>query len=229
VLNTTFPLNLTDPNAIPTHDTDPVLYPVPAANLTNSSADAVVSAALAEVLNIIYSNDSGLQSNCSRCIAALSVGKLAARLAPTLLPDAMVALCKTTRWSSNTTCQNTYEAGSFGAPWTQILAKADVTGLDGRYICSYLSGSFCSQPPVIPVKAKFPKPKPVNTTKPSRSGKRVKVLHLSDLHLGKLDRKPHDRRAIYLTICSCRSGMWRMACRAVVDVLNHKPLLMSCQ
>lgn len=185
MLNISFPLNLTDPNTIPTHDTDPVVYPVPVANLTDSSAAAFVSAALGEVLSIIQANDSGLSNNCSRCVAALSVGQLAARFAPTLLPDALVTLCKTTGWASNATCQTTYEAGAFGAPWTQILAKADVGGVDGRYICNYLSGTFCPLPPVIPVKAKFPKPRPNKVKTPCRSGKRAKVLHLSDLHLGR--------------------------------------------
>lgn len=185
VLNITFPFNLTNPDTIPLHDPDPVVYPAPLANLTSSGTAAVVSAALTEVLNIIQANDSGLSSNCSRCIAALSVGQLAARLAPTLLPNAMITLCKTMKWASNATCQSTYEAGAFGAPWTQILAKADVSGVDGRYICAYLSSTFCPQPPVIPVKAEFPKPKPTSVRKPCRSGKRAKVLHLSDLHLGK--------------------------------------------
>lgn len=158
---------------------------MPIANLTQSDADAFVSAALTEVLDIIQDSSSGLSGNCSKCIAALSVGQLVAKLAPTLLPDAMVSLCKTTRWASNSTCQNTYEAGSFGAPWTQILAKADVIGVDGQQICAYLSGTFCPQPPVYSVKANFPKPKPTKSKKPCRSGKRVKVLHMSDLHLGK--------------------------------------------
>lgn len=158
---------------------------MPLANLTSSDAKAVVSAALAEVLDIIKDDDSGLSSNCSKCIAALSVGQLVAQLAPKLLPDALVTLCKTAKWVSNATCQSTYEAGSFGASWAQILAKADVTGVDGRHICAYLSGTFCPQPPPFPVTAKFPKPRPTNIKKPCRSGKRAKVLHMSDLHLGK--------------------------------------------
>ncbi|OIW29917.1 sphingomyelin phosphodiesterase [Coniochaeta ligniaria NRRL 30616] len=199
VLNITFPLNLTDPTTIPTHDTDPVVYPVPLANLTSADAEAVVSAALAEVLSIIHDTNSALSNNCSKCIAALSVGQLAARLAPTLLPDALVTLCKTTQWASNTTCQNTYEAGSFGAPWTQILAKADVTGVDGQQICAYLSGTFCPQPAVFSVKATFPKPKPTKIRKPCRSGNRVKVLHMSDLHL--------DPRYVPGSEANCSSSM----------------------
>lgn len=185
MLNITFPLNLTDPSTIPTEDLDPVLYPVAATNLSDSASAAVISAAVDEILQIISANSSGLAGNCSKCVAALSVAKLAANLAPTYVPDAMVALCQATGFSSNSSCQTTYEAGSFGAVWTQVLAKADVAGLDGRYICSSLSTKFCTAPPVIPVKAMFPKERPVNVSMPVRSGKRAKIFHLSDMHLGK--------------------------------------------
>ncbi len=184
MLNITFPFNLTNPETIPTYDTDPVVYPVAVANLTDASAEAIIDAAITEVLDIVSANNTGLSDNCSRCIAALSVGQVVARLAPEHLPNALVKLCQVTAFSSNSSCLTTYEEGSFGATWTQILAKADVTGLDGRYICASLSSNFCAQPPVIPVTATFPKPKPANPRKPCRSGKRVKVLHLSDLHLG---------------------------------------------
>lgn len=135
-------------------------------------------------MDIILANNTGLTNNCSKCIAALSVGQMAAKLAPSYLPDAMVDLCQTTGFGSNSTCQSTYEASAFGAVWTQVLAKADVAGLDGRYICSSLSTKFCSAPPVIPAKATFPKAKPANVRVPVRSGKTVKVFHLSDMHLG---------------------------------------------
>ncbi|KAJ0117611.1 Ser/Thr protein phosphatase [Diaporthe amygdali] len=149
----------------------------------DSASAAVISAAVDEILQIISANSSGLAGNCSKCVAALSVAKLAANLAPTYVPDAMVALCQATGFSSNSSCQTTYEAGSFGAVWTQVLAKADVAGLDGRYICSSLSTKFCTAPPVIPVKAMFPKERPVNASMPVRSGKRAKIFHLSDMHL----------------------------------------------
>ncbi|KAK6067837.1 calcineurin-like phosphoesterase [Seiridium cupressi] len=183
ILNKTFPLNVTDPLSIPSHDTDPVYYPQALANLTEESAEAVITAASQEILTIVKANYTGLSSNCSRCVAALSVAQMAAKLAPAYLPDAMISLCKTTGFASNSSCQSTYEAGSFGATWTQILAKAEVTGLDGQYICAYL-GSYCPSPNVTSsFKVEFPKPKPENATKPRPSGERVKVLHLSDLHL----------------------------------------------
>lgn len=156
-----------------------------AANLSDAAAEAIISTSVAQIMDIISANNTGLASNCSKCVAALSVGQMAAKLAPSYLPDAMVKLCQTTGFGSNSTCQSTYEASAFGAIWTQVLAKADVAGLDGRYICSSLSTTFCSAPPVIPVKATFPKAKPADASVPVRSGKTVKVFHLSDIHLGK--------------------------------------------
>lgn len=185
MLNITFPWNLTDPSSIPTEDSDTVLYPVPAANLSDAAAKALVSTAVAQVLDIISANNTGLTDSCSKCVAALSVGQTVAKLAPSYVPDAMVALCQATGFKPDSTCLTTYEATSFGAIWTQVLAKAEVAGLDGRYICSSLSTSFCSAPPVISVKAKFPKERPANISVPVRSGTRAKALHLSDMHLGK--------------------------------------------
>ncbi|KAH8662327.1 Metallo-dependent phosphatase-like protein [Xylariales sp. PMI_506] len=183
VLNKTFQLNLTDPATVPTSDEDPVYYPQALANLSDASAAAVIEATSAEILKIIYANDTGLTSTCSKCVAALSAAQIAAKLAPSYLPEAMVSLCQTTGFNTNTTCQETYQAGSFGAPWTTIIANADVTGLDGQSICAYL-GSYCSWPNITtPYEAVFPKPKPANASRPAPSGERVKVLHLSDLHL----------------------------------------------
>lgn len=184
VLNSTFELNLTDPKTIPTADNDPVYYPEAIANLTNSTSEALVQIALSEIQGII-SDDGGLSGNCSKCVAALSVGKLLAQSAPTYVPDALVALCQATKFASNASCIATYTAGSFGAIWTQVLALADVTGLDGQYICSSLSTTFCAAPLTSPLNTTnlFPKPKPANATAPKASGERVKVLHLSDFHL----------------------------------------------
>lgn len=162
-----------------------MLYPEPVLNVSDAAAEAIISTFVAQILDIISANNTGLANNCSRCVAALSVGQLAAKLVPTHLPDAMVSLCQSTGFGSNSSCHAMYEATNFGAVWTQVLAKADVAGLDGRYICSSLSTTFCSPPPVISKKATFPKEKPANVGVPARSGQRVKILHLSDMHLGK--------------------------------------------
>ncbi|KAK0739753.1 Metallo-dependent phosphatase-like protein [Apiosordaria backusii] len=95
----------------------------------------------------------------------------------------MVSLCKETGFQTAAVCAEIYQAATYGAPWTQVLSHANVSGLDGQYICAFLSPTFCPQPGVVPFKVQFPKPRPNETRTLSRSGERAKVLHLSDLHL----------------------------------------------
>ncbi len=200
ILNYTYPLSLTNPSTIQTVNEDPVFYPPGIANLTNATSEALVEFALAEIKNIIY-EDGGLSGNCSKCIAALSVGKFLAQSAPMYVPDAMVSLCQATGFKSNLTCKTAYTAAAFGAIWTQVLSLADVTGLDGRYICNSLSSTFCPAPSTSPLNTTnlFSKPKPANATAPNPSGKRVKVLHLSDFHL--------DPRYQVASEANCSSGL----------------------
>jgi hypothetical protein len=184
VLNITYPLNLTDPNTLPAADGDPVYYPRPVAEISNASAEAFVRDALLQIKEIV-SGAGGVSGNCSKCVAALNIGKLVAQVAPTRVPDALVGLCQSTGFASNSSCATTYAAGAYGAIWTQVLAFADVSGLDGLYICSSLSTTFCPLPPATPLNTTglFPKAKPANARAPAASGQTLKVLHLSDLHL----------------------------------------------
>ena len=199
VLNVTYPLNLTDPKTLPTVDNDPVFYPQPTANVSNAAAALLVKAAIANITGIIESGNDA--SNCSRCQAALVVAKGVAQVAPTKVPDLLVALCKQFKFSSNATCTNNYAATSFGAIWTQVLVFADVNGLDGKYICDDLSKTFCPAPTVSPLNTTrlFPKPKPANAKAPKASGEHVKVLHLSDFHL--------DPRYAVASEANCTSGL----------------------
>ena len=168
ILNLTFPLNLTSAKTIPTADNDPVLYPRPVADVSNATGNAFIDIAVAEILAIINDSSSGLADSCSRCVAALSVAKLAAQVAPELVPAAMVNMCESTGFASNASCMANYAAGSYGAVWTQVLALADVSGLDGRYICNSLSSKFCAAPSTSPLNMAglFPKSKPANATAP---------------------------------------------------------------
>lgn len=178
ILNETYPLNLTNPDTIPDNDPDPIYYPQPIANLSSSAKEAVVASLVSQIEDII--NDNYITGNCSKCLAGLSVAKSAALLAPELVPDTMVSLCKQYQLHSNSTCEEDFQATTFGAIWTQILALADVAGLDGQYICSSAISGSCSTPKTSPLNTTslFPKPKPANATAPRASGKRVKVLHL---------------------------------------------------
>ena len=198
VLNITFPLNLTDPETIPTTDNDPVFYPTPAANVSNATASALVQAAIANITEII---ETGKESNCTKCRNALAVAKSVAQITPQSVPGMLVNLCEKFQFSSNASCVNNYAATNYGAIWTQVLAFADVEGLDGLYICNHLSKTFCAAPTTSPLDTTslFPKPKPANAAAPASSGKRVKVLHLSDFHL--------DPRYVVSSEANCTSGL----------------------
>ncbi|OMP82605.1 Sphingomyelin phosphodiesterase 2 [Diplodia seriata] len=183
VLNVTFPLNLTNPDTIPDRVIDPVFYPDPVANLTSDAVETLFSAILANISTIIHGN--GTASDCAKCITALEAAKPAALYAPSKCPDAMVGLCKEYQLHSNSTCEEDFAADTFGSIWTQVLRFADLSGSDGRYICNSLSSTFCPGQKTAPLDTTtlFPKPKPANATAPKASGKRVKVLHMSDFHL----------------------------------------------
>lgn len=161
-------------------------------------------------------SSTSLTSNCSRCIAALSVGKAAALLAPSMVPDAMVALCTQYKLHNAATCYEDFANTTFGAIWTQVLALADVSGLDGQYICNSLSSSYCPYPGVTPLNTTslFPKPKPANATArvPKPSGKKVKVLHMSDFHI--------DPRYDVGAEANCTSGL---CCRSNVNNTSLQP------
>lgn len=209
VLNITFPLNLTSPDTLPTADNDPVFYPRPIGNISDATAASLVQAAIANITGVIEANNGA--SNCSKCQAALAVAKSVAQAAPEKVPGLLVSVCKKFKFSSNSTCTNNYAATNFGAIWAQVLDFADVTGLDGRYICNGLSPSFCPAPTVSPLDTMnlFPKPKPSNLTVPKASGERVKVLHLSDFHL--------DARYAVASEANCTSGL---CCRTNVHALG---------
>jgi hypothetical protein len=177
VLDLTFPPNLTDPHNIPNVDPDPVYYPAPASYVSNGTD--IIAAATTRIEAIVASN----ATNCTKCHEALRIGQDVAKLVPDMIPDAMVAFCKATKFASNASCEETYAAGNFGAIWTQILVLADVGGLDGQYICNSLSSNFCPTPYTLPSNVTFPKPKPANAVAPTPKGERVKVLHMSDFHL----------------------------------------------
>ena len=196
-LDETYPLNLTDSKNIPNTTGDPVYYPPSVEPGSNSSTEAFLQSAYRQVQEII--TGSSISGNCSKCVAALNVGKSVAQVVPQRLPALFIKLCEVTGFASNTTCQTTYAAEALGSIWTQVLAYADVSGQDGLYICNSLSSSFCpaQRANTLNTTGLFPKPKPTNATAPKPSGARVKVVHLSDLHL--------DPRYAVLSEANCSS------------------------
>ncbi|KAH4988245.1 hypothetical protein HBI76_093330 [Parastagonospora nodorum] len=183
VLNITYPANLTNPSTIQKEDNDPVFFPPALANLSDTQTKAFLDEISAQVSRII--SGSNIVGNCTKCIGALSVARSAAILVPEALPEAMVSLCKNYKFHNNRTCEEDFDGSTFGAIWVQVLRYADLEGWDGRQICNSLSSTFCPRPYTLPTNTTglFPKPKPHNATAAQASGKRVKVLHMSDFHL----------------------------------------------
>lgn len=113
---------------------DPYYFPPTIANLSTAGQEAVISSVISQIGNIIASNE--FPTNCSKCVAALSVAKTAALLAPELVPDAMVALCKQYKLHSNSTCETDFEVNTYGYVWTQVLGLHISGSLDAQYICN---------------------------------------------------------------------------------------------
>ena len=68
--------------------------------------------------------------NCQRCQAALEVGKFLAMAAPSEGPALAVRLCE--YFDFNSDCATEYGVQTIGAVVTQVIANADVGGLDGQ-------------------------------------------------------------------------------------------------
>lgn len=158
VLNIMFPFGLTNPESLPLHGMDTPVFPPSVGKLSEESANAVVDAATSQILSIVDANNTGLSTNCSKCIPALSVGQAASVLATTHIPEALVSLCQRTKFKSNKTCRALYEATSFGASWAQILSPADGAGLDGQHICAF--HGFCPHPPQFQSRFASQRPRP---------------------------------------------------------------------
>ncbi|EPS29716.1 hypothetical protein PDE_04666 [Penicillium oxalicum 114-2] len=198
VLDFTFPLELTDPDNIP-ESSDEVLFPVAWGNLQPHEKHSLVESLIVNVTEIIKSQET--ESSCSRCQRALVAAKPAAQYAPMLVPEGLISICKAFGYQSDAACEKNFASRAFGAIWTQVLAFADLGGLDGQYICHHLRSDFCAQPATrdLNVSSLFPKAKPGNVQVPGASGERVKVLHISDFHL--------DARYAVNAEANCTSGL----------------------
>ncbi|KAG1728628.1 sphingomyelin phosphodiesterase [Suillus paluster] len=155
-----FPFSLTDPHNISQYDTaDPHLLPSPA------SSQKLLQQAVAQIKSIAVNP---MFSTCARCQASLEVAKFLALAAPEQGPTLALTLCEYFNYSSS--CNKSYGPLVLGPILTQVVSFADVGGYDGQSICSQFLG-LCPAPP-----NPLPPPK-------QPSGKLLKVLHLSDLHI----------------------------------------------
>ena len=81
--------------------------------------------------------------NCARCQAALEVGKFLAMAAPEQAPLLAVRLCEHFNFDSD--CGTRFSVLSLGSPITQVIANADVGGLDGQVRIPSCSHGICYQ------------------------------------------------------------------------------------
>ena len=118
-------MSLTDPDKIPLDNTvDPHLLPPVA-----SSATLLVNA-VNQIISL-SSNPIFSGNKCALCQAILEVGKFVALAAPDKGPEFFIEFCTIAKLSS--TCNTTFGLSSgLGSVITQVVANADVGGLDGQ-------------------------------------------------------------------------------------------------
>ncbi|TRM70481.1 Metallo-dependent phosphatase-like protein [Schizophyllum amplum] len=193
VLNKTYPLNLTAPDTIPTENLDP--HPLP----SKASDDLLLQLALGQLSSV--ANSSALNDTCAKCVAGLEVAKFLALAAPEQGPELAVGACKLFDYDDDASCEITYSRQGLGNILTQVIANADAASLDGQMLCYTFLG-LCPIAPVpeLDLSTWFTKPqKPDPLPFKQRSGERLKVLHLSDVHL--------DARYATGAEANCTSGI----------------------
>ncbi|KAG6897501.1 hypothetical protein C0992_000931 [Termitomyces sp. T32_za158] len=177
VTHEVYPFSLTDPNELPLQDTvDPHILPPMA------SPSTILNQALQQI-HSINNNSVFANNSCARCLTMLEVLKFVSLADPKHGPDVMVDICNTLKLS--TTCEATFGPLADGSVITQVAANMDAGGYDGQGFCSNFL-RLCPSPATAPLDLtgwfKKPKPNPSHKTK-TRSGKRLKVLHISDFHI----------------------------------------------
>ncbi|KAK7058586.1 hypothetical protein VNI00_002222 [Paramarasmius palmivorus] len=192
VTNKIYPLSLTGPDSLPLNNTvDP--HPLP----PKASSSRLYSQALLQIKNIAANPT--FNTTCAKCQASLEVAKFLALAAPEEVPGLAVELCEFFGFSS--TCGTTYSILGIGSVITQVISNADAAGYDGQMLCQNFLGQ-CPLPPTSPLNLTnwFAKPKPDPLPEPRKpSGKRLKVLHVSDLHI--------DPRYATGSEANCTSGL----------------------
>ncbi|KAI0330007.1 sphingomyelin phosphodiesterase [Cubamyces sp. BRFM 1775] len=194
-----YPYDLSNPDTVPlsnTHDPQ-VIFP-------KASSEELLDAAFSQVLSVA-SNPTFGSNSCARCQAALQAGKFLAMAAPEQGPALVVQLCEHFGYKKD--CTTEYGISGVGQIITQAIAHADVGGLDGQMICARFFAGLCPAATASPLDLSewFAKPKP-NPLPPPRkaSGKRMKILHLSDLHID--PRYANGAEATCTTRPCCRAG-----------------------
>ena len=93
-----------------------------------ASSSQILEAAFQQVLSI--ANNSNFETTCAKCQAGLQAAKFLALAAPELGPELAVRLCE--HFDFNSDCPTQFGVQTLGAAITQVIAAADVGGLDGQ-------------------------------------------------------------------------------------------------
>ncbi|OSX66906.1 hypothetical protein POSPLADRAFT_1072083 [Postia placenta MAD-698-R-SB12] len=177
ITHVTYPYWLTNPETIPQEDTWET-HPLPPTASSSQLLDYAVQQIISISTSPIFSSDT-----CAACQVSLEVAKFLALAAPAEGPNLAIRLCEYFDYADD--CAADYGIFTLGATLTQVAAYADAGGYDGQSICNQFLG-LCPDPPTSPLDLTtwFAKPKP-NPLPPSRkaTGQRLKVLHMSDLHI----------------------------------------------
>ncbi|THH11052.1 hypothetical protein EW145_g895 [Phellinidium pouzarii] len=202
VTHEVYPFNLTNPATIPQNDTvDP--HPLP----PKVSSSSLLAHALHQIQLIAApetENSPFLDNPCATCQAVLGIAKMVALAAPEQGPALAVSICQI--FDAEPDCSTTVGPLALGNIITQVFANANVGGYDGQLICQNFFGA-CPLPPTsaLNLTGWFAKPKPNPLPPPKTpSGKRLKVLHLSDFHLD--PRYTTGAEANCSTGLCCREG-----------------------
>ncbi|KAH9835891.1 sphingomyelin phosphodiesterase [Rhodofomes roseus] len=200
VTHEVYPYWLTNPETIPqldTYEAHPLPPPAAGSQLLQYAIQQITTIANSSV----FAGDS-----CAACLAGLEVAKFLALAAPEQGPSLAVALCEAFDYSSD--CATEYSVYDLGTPITQVIAYADVGGYDGQVICQRYF-SMCTDPGTSPLDLTnwFAKPKPNPLPPPKQpTGERLKVLHMSDLHID--PRYTIGAEANCTNYLCCRPGVY---------------------
>ncbi|KAF8553428.1 sphingomyelin phosphodiesterase [Imleria badia] len=177
VTSTIFPANLTDPANFPKNDTvDPHPLPLP------QEPSQLLQQAFSQIQSIA-TNPALYGDSCAKCQASMSIAKMLVLAAPEQGPFLAEAVCEYFNYS--TTCYDEYSRLALGSVFSQVVALGDMGGYDGQLLCA-AQLSLCPMPPTEPLNLTdwFAKPKPNPLSPPKQpSGERLKVLHVSDIHI----------------------------------------------
>ncbi|KAG9308166.1 sphingomyelin phosphodiesterase [Chiua virens] len=177
VMNTIFPANLTNPANFPKNDTvDP--HPLPLRQEPSQLLQSAFSQIKSIANNPVLAGDT-----CAQCQASLAIGKMLVLAAPEQGPLLAEAVCE--YFDYPTSCYDELSRLALGSVFSQVISLADVGGYDGQLICASQL-SLCPMPLTVPLNLTdwFAKPKPNPLPPPKQpSGERLKVLHVSDIHI----------------------------------------------